>query len=137
MTNNAPHLQVTDQQARRTALLVAGVLLAIAAWSFYRGRLTVMVILGSAGLALVLIGLWFPALARSFHVWWMRLAMILGYLNSRVLLSLMFYGVFTPYGVVSRLVKRDPLQRRGPQRESYWIPRRATRQTKEQFERLF
>lgn len=137
MTENAPRLQVTDQQARRTALLVAGVLLAIAAWNFYRGRLAVVVTLGSASFALVLIGLCFPSLARSFHLWWMRLALALGYLNSRVLLSLMFYGVFTPYGLVSRLVKRDPLQRRGPQRESYWIPRRTTRQTKEQFERLF
>ena len=37
---NAP--PVTDAQARKTALVVAAVLLAIAAWNFYRGRMTVV-----------------------------------------------------------------------------------------------
>jgi hypothetical protein len=75
--------------------------------------------------------------ARRFHIIWMRLAVALGYINSRVLLSLMFYLVFTPYGLLMRLFGRDPLRRRGARRESYWISRKVTRQTKEQFERLF
>jgi hypothetical protein len=133
-THNNP---VTDAQSRKTALLVAGVLLGVAAWNFYRGRMTVVAILGSIGFALLLTGLLLPALARRFHIFWMRVAAVLGHVNNRVLLSAMFYGVFAPYGFVSRLAGRDPLNRRRAKRESYWIPRKNTRQTKEQFERLF
>ena len=128
---------VTDKQARNTALIVSGVLLLIAAWNYHRGRMTVVVILGSAGFALLLIGLLVPALARRFHVAWMQLAGILGYVNSRILLFLLFYLVITPYGLISRLVGRDPLNRRGAPKTSYWVPRKTSRQRREQFERSF
>ncbi len=129
--------QVTDAQARKTALVVAAVLGGVAAWNLYKGRAAVAAVFGGLALALVAAGLLAPALARRFHVLWMRLAAALGYVNSRVLLTLMFYGVFAPYGFVSRLLGRDPLRRRGPRRDTYWTPRERTRQTRERFERLF
>lgn len=128
---------VTNAQARKSALVVAAVLLAIAAWNLYRGRTTVVVIFGSISAALIIAGLFVPVAARAFHKAWMRLAVFLGHVNSRVLLTLMYYLVFTPYGVVSRLFGRDPLARRGKAGESYWVERKRTRQEREQFERLF
>jgi Saxitoxin biosynthesis operon protein SxtJ len=97
----------------------------------------VVALFGSIGAALLIVGLLFPAAARGFHTAWMSLASALGYVNSRVLLTLVYYLVFTPYGFVMRLAGRDPLRRRGKTQESYWIPRKTTRQTREQFERLF
>ena len=128
---------VTDAQARKSALLVAAVLLAIAAWNLYRGRTTVVVVFASAGAALVVAGLLVPPAARAFHTAWMRFAVLLGHVNSRVLLTLVYYLVVTPYGVVTRLVGRDPLRRRGAKGESYWVERKTTRQPRGQFERLF
>ncbi len=128
---------VTDAQARKTALVVSAVFFGIAAWNFYKGRATVVAVFGGLALALVGAGLLIPSLARRFHVFWMKVAAALGYVNSRVLLSLLFYLVFTPYGFVSRLFGRDPLRRRAPVSESYWTTRKVTRQSPEQFERLF
>jgi hypothetical protein len=128
---------VTDAQARKTAFVVAAVLMAIALWNIYRARPVVVAVSGGISLALVLAGLALPRVARRFHILWMTLAMALGYVNSRILLGLMFYGIFTPYGIISRLVGRDPLRRRGANGESYWTDRKNTRQTREQFERLF
>ncbi len=135
-TDDAGHGRVTDEQARKTALVVAAVLGLIAAWNFYRGRMTAVAVLAGIAATLVLAGLFVPVAARGFHVFWMRVAAVLGYVNSRVLLTLLYYGLFMPYGFISRLV-RDPLRRRGARRESYWVERKATRQVKEQFERLF
>ena len=128
---------VTNAQARKSALLVAAVLLGIAAWNLYRGRTTVVLVFGAPGAALVVAGLLVPAAARAFHVAWMRFAVALGHVNSRVLLTLVYYLLVTPYGVVSRLVRRDPLRRRGGRGESYWVERKTTRQAREGFERLF
>ena len=129
--------EVTDKQARKSALLVAAVLVGIAAWTLYRGRTGVVIVLGSLGAALVVAGLLVPVAARAFHVAWMRFAVALGHVNSRVLLTLVYYLAVTPYGVVSRLVRRDPLRRRGEVQGSYWVERKTTRQAREGFERLF
>jgi hypothetical protein len=128
---------VTNAQARKSALLVGGVLLAAAAWNVYRGRPTVVLVSGALGAALFVAGLLVPPAARAFHKAWMKFAVLLGHVNSRVLLTLMYYLVVTPYGVVTRLAGRDPLRRRGARAGSYWVERKATRQTREQFERLF
>jgi hypothetical protein len=135
-TDDVKDARVTNVQARKTASVVAAVLALIAAWNLYRGRMTVFAVAGGAALALALAGLLVPSAARRFHVFWMRVAAVLGYVNSRVLLSVLYYGLFAPYGLVSRLL-RDPLGRRGARRESYWVERKRTRQAREQFERLF
>ena len=134
---NTHEARATDVQARKTALVVSGVLLLVAAWNLYRGRTAVVVIFVSVGALLLVAGLFVRAAARVFHNAWMRLASALGYVNSRVLLTLMYYLVLTPYGFVTRLAGRDPLRRRGKRGESYWIERKLTRQAREQFERLF
>jgi hypothetical protein len=137
LTKHGADDHVTNAQARKTALLVGGVLLAIAAWNFYRGRLTVVWVFGSLGALLFVAGLVVPPAARAFHTSWMKFAVALGYVNSRVLLTILFYGVFMPYGFISRLLGRDPLGRRKTGQQTYWTTRKVTRQSAEQFERLF
>jgi hypothetical protein len=134
-TKNEPAL--TNAQARKTALMVGGVLLAIAAWNYHRGRMTVVEVFGTFGALLVVAGVAVPSVSRAFHVGWMKFAHALGWVNSRVLLTVLFYGVFAPYGFLSRLFGRDPLGRRRGGGETYWTTRKTTRQTAEQFERLF
>jgi hypothetical protein len=133
----APIKTATDAQARKSAFVVAAVLAAFAAWNLYRGRPSVAGVAGGLALALAGLGAFWAAGARTFHRGWMRLAVALGYVNSRILLGLTYYGMFLPYGVVSRLVGRDPLDRRSAPRPSYWVRRPRTRQAPEQFERLF
>jgi hypothetical protein len=72
------------------------------------------VILGSLGLSR-------PQSLRFIYVGWMVLAFPVGWTVSQVMLALMFFGLFTPFGLVFRLIGRDPLQRtRRLDRQSYW-----------------
>ncbi len=126
-----------NAQARKSAISVALVLLAIAGWNFYRERPNLWLGFGGAGALLLLTGLVFPPGARAFHTAWMKIAHVLGAINSRIILSIAFYLVMTPIGVLTRLFGRDPLDRRGKPRQTYWVPRKRSRQTREGFERLF
>jgi len=128
---------VSAAEARKSALLVGAVFLAIAAWNVYKARPTVYAVAGGLGGLLVVLGLFSTAGARAFHSGWMRLAVALGWVNSRILLSAVFYGLLMPVGLIGRLLRRDALDRRGPKRDSYWVPREKTRQTAAQFERQF
>ena len=56
----------------------------------------------------------------------MVLAFPIGWTVSQVMLAVMFFGLFTPIGLVFRLLGRDPLHRtRRPGLESYWAPKPA------------
>jgi multisubunit Na+/H+ antiporter MnhG subunit len=50
--------------------------------------------------------------------WWMHLAEALAWVNTRVLLIIIFYLVVTPVGLVMRLARRAPLDT--AKKDSYW-----------------
>ena len=129
--------QVTYSEARKTSLVVAAVLGVVALIGLYRESVGTVWVAGSLAFALVLIGLLIPALAIMFHRAWMTLAFALGWVNSRIILTLVYVLLFIPYRLISRLAGRDPLSIRGKGSDSYWTKRARTRQSKQQFERLF
>lgn len=53
-----------------------------------------------------------PWSLRYLYTPWMRLAEILGRINSRIILAVAFYCLFFPISVVLRLVGYDPMQRK-------------------------
>ena len=124
-------------QSRKTALVVAGVLALLAGLKYYRGRLVTAEVLAAIAATLALVGLFIPALAVRFHRGWMKLAEALGYVNSRILLSLVYFLAITPLGLIKKIFGSDPLARRAGRGDSYWIRRPIARQSKEQFEQSF
>ena len=42
--------------------------------------------------------------SQFFYRHWMRVAAILGMINSRILLALVYYGLITPMGLMRRLI---------------------------------
>lgn len=135
--SGAESLAETTRKARKAALAVAAVLAGLAAWHIYRERFLLTQIEAGLAAALGLTAMLWPAGARGFYRAWMKAAVVLGYINSRIILSAVFFLIFTPVRVITRLLGRDPLNRRRKAGSSYWIPRKKTRQSPEQFERLF
>ena len=74
--------------------------------------------------------------AMPIYVVWMGVALVMGNIVSRVLLAVIYYTVFTPMGVVRRLMGRDPLQLRRPQQDTYWLDAPDVTDTA-QYERQF
>ena len=97
---------------RSFGLSVGGVLLLIAGFALWRGRITAAESLGAVGAVLVVLGAVAPSLLYyPSKVWW-RFAIALGWVNARIILSVAFAIVLTPISLVWRLIGRDPLQRK-------------------------
>jgi hypothetical protein len=65
-----------------------------------------------------------PGILSPLNVVWTRFGLLLHRIVSPVILAFLFYVVFTPFGLVMRLIGNDPMRRRGdPDASSYWIPR--------------
>lgn len=77
----------------------------------------VAAILGLCGLVL-------PKSLGPLHRIWMRLGTVLGWINNRLILSLIFYVFVLPTGILMRLVGKDPMARRfEPTAKTYRIVR--------------
>lgn len=62
-----------------------------------------------------------PALLKPIYIFWMKLALVLGWINTRLILSVLFYLIFTPIGIGMKLFGADLLDRKiDKQKESYW-----------------
>ena len=49
-----------------------------------------------------------PVLKPAFGIW-MKFGAVLGWINTRIILALVFYALFTPYSIVLKLFGKDPL----------------------------
>ena len=57
---------------------------------------------------------------------------------TRVILGLVFILLFTPAGLIIRLLRKDPLKLRFDKTApTYWHPRKATDSSPERMERMF
>ena len=99
----------------------------MALWqALVRGHTGLASILAVLALTIGPLGLARPDWVRWIYVGWMVLAFPIGWTVSQVMLALMFFGLFTPIGLIFRLLGRDPLHRtRRPELNSYWAPKPA------------
>ncbi len=99
------------QELRNFGLLVGGIVLAIGVWPYlYAGEDILRWALAIAA-ALILLGLALPIALRPVYAIWMKVGHVLGFINTRILLGVIFYGLLTPMGLVRRVLGKDTLQR--------------------------
>ena len=53
-----------------------------------------------------------PAVLRPVFIVWMKVGHVLGWINTRLLLGIVFYLVIAPTGIVLKLLGKDPLKRK-------------------------
>jgi hypothetical protein len=63
------------------------------------------------GAALVVPALVAPATLSPIYDGWMRVGSVLGWINTRILLFIVFCLLIVPIGTIMRMTGRDPLQR--------------------------
>jgi len=109
----------TNQQLRSFGLIVATGFAVIGLAPLLRGHglrtWSLIVSLLLAAIALVL-----PRALQSFYRVWMALGTGLGWVNSRIILGLVFFVILLPIGVIRRMLGHDPMQRKfEPDRATY------------------
>ena len=102
------------------ALVGFGVLGALAAWRHHPLTAKTMVTIGVLLYASCSIA---PARMAPFYRGWMRVAHVMGIVNTWVILTI-FYGFLTLFGLVMRLIGRDALGLRIDRgAATYWVPK--------------
>jgi len=101
---------VAKKDLRNFGLLVGAVFSVIGMWPLlFRGDEVRVWAIGLGGTLMVL-GSFVPGVLAPVHRAWMQLGHILGWVNTRILLGVVFYGLITPMGIVFRLIGKDVMR---------------------------
>jgi hypothetical protein len=109
---------------RKFGLVVGGVFAALAlyfllryGWTHTAGR-----ILGAVGATLLVLAVAAPRALGPFRRVWMALAHVLGWINTRLILGIVYYVAFTLVRCGMVLLRKDPMLRRpDPKMGTYWV----------------
>lgn len=61
---------------------------------------------------LIVWALTLPQTLRPVYRIWMTIGQVLGWINTRIILSIMFYIIILPVGCIIRLLGKDPMSRK-------------------------
>ena len=123
---------------REFGLVVGGVFLLLGAWWIYRGKFTSFAyVVLPLGCVLILLGLILPRALIYPNKAWMKLAEVLSFVMTRIILGIVFFLVVTPIGVLKRLSGWDPLNRRSARSASYWKPYPQRQRDPRHYEKMF
>mgnify|MGYP006288607973 CR=1 FL=1 len=77
------------------------------------------------GSILAILGVLLPQSLAPIYRLWMKLGLMLGWINSRIILSIVFFVIITPMALLMKLLNRDTMNRQWElQRSTYRIPSR-------------
>ena len=130
-------IESSPKKLREFGFVVGGFLCAIGILSFWRGRGSFPYFL-APGIILVITGAVKPSILKPVQKAWMTLAILMGWVMTRVFLSVLFYLAITPVGLLLRLMGKDLLDEKlEPQKQSYWKLRPQTPRVPTDYEKQF
>lgn len=101
--------------------ITIGIVFVIISVLFWYSELVRIVFL-SSGSILLICGIILPARLKTIYKFWMGLAFALGWIVSRMILTILFVFVMTPIGLIARLFGKKFLDLKwGDSKNSYWI----------------
>lgn len=129
------HAQREQKELRTFGLLVGGIFTVIGLWPVVFGDGAPRIWAVSVGLGLVVLALIVPRSLKRVHRIWMTIGHVLGWINTRILLGVVFYGLLTPMGLLMRVFGWDPLHLSfEPRKSTYRVlrsPRPASHMTRQ------
>tara|TARA_Y100000591_G_C21713828_1_gene635003 strand:+ start:24 stop:434 length:411 start_codon:yes stop_codon:yes gene_type:complete len=83
------------------------------------------------------IGFILPILLKPIYFVWMIFAAILGWVMTRVILSIVFYLIMTPIGLITRIIGEDFLSLKNISSNSFWNNRDSSTELNQDYEKQF
>lgn len=121
MTNQLiSEIKTTRKETRSFGITIGLILLVISAILFWKANTSYLIFI-IIGLVLLGSGLTIPIILKPIYFIWMVFATILGWIMTRVILSLLYYAIMTPIGLILRLFGKQFIELEWDKSKgSYW-----------------
>ncbi|MDR4497569.1 MAG: SxtJ family membrane protein [Candidatus Scalindua sp.] len=105
----------------RLVFLIFCALFSLFAWRHYPS-LSSYVLMGLVVILLPLIA-FLPIVLRPVFKLWLKVAHAVGWINTQIILTVVYILIFIPFGPLIRLFRKDPMRREiEAEKDTYWEP---------------
>ena len=137
MFEEIKNIKSEKSDIRNFGITLGIILLLISGFLFWKEKESFQIFL-IVGITFLLTAIAIPVVLKPVYWIWMIFAIILGWFMTRVILSLLFYVVFTSIGLTLRFFGKQFLELRWDNsKESYWNFRNNEHLKKENCEKQF
>ena len=137
MLEEIKNIKSKKSDLRKFGITIGVILLIIAGFLFWKEKESFQILL-TFGVIIFFLGIAIPFILKPIYWVWMIFSTILGWIMTRVILSLIFYIIFTPIGLILRLFGKQFLEFNWDHsQQSYWNMRTIETFNKENYERQF
>ena len=114
-----------------------GIILSLFGLFLFYKRIDYFIYFVSVGLIFLSLGLIAPKTLKPIYKVWMTFAVIVGWIMTRLILSILFYTVITGIAILTRIIGKDFLNLKINNRESYWNNRDSGYELNQDYEKQF
>ena len=115
------------KELRNFGILIGVILLGVSTYYYFRNEDTFKLFL-VLGIILWVVSLTVPSMLKMFYHPWMIFATVLGWVMTRVILSILFYTVLTPIGVLARVFGKSFIELKWDNsQKTYWNDKKDVR----------
>ncbi len=137
ITSELRRLKTEPKDLRKFGITMGVILGILTGITLYKESWSFPYLLILSGVFL-LIGIIKPILLKYIYLGWMALAITIGFFVTRIILSILFYVMFTIAGIIGRLVNNDMLdQKYDANADTYWKKHEKPQDSKKHLERQF
>ena len=137
MLEEIKNIKSEKSDLRKFGITIGIILLIIAGFLFWKEKESFQILL-TFGVTFCILGIAIPFILKPIYWVWMIFATILGWIMTRVILSLLFYIIFTPIGLILRFFGKQFLELRWDKsKESYWNFKTNEHLKKENYEKQY
>ena len=137
MIEEIKNIKSEKSDLRKFGIIVGIVLLIIAGFFFLKEKESFQLFL-TIGTVLFVTGIVIPFTLKPIYWVWMVFSTILGWFMTRVILSLLFYVILTPIGLIARLFGKQFLGfKMDRSKQSYWNMKTVEASNTQNYEKQF
>jgi len=120
MNHLISRIKITKEEIRKFGIVIGSILLIIGVILLWKRNIYYPILM-IIGIFLFVGGLSIPIILKPIYIIWMIFATIMGWLMTRFILSLLFYGLITPISLIARLMGKKFIYLRWDKiNNSYW-----------------
>ena len=123
---------------KKFGLLIGAILFLGSLYLLWKQQHTYAVVGFILGIVFAALAFVWPVVLRPLQKVWMAMAVVMGFVMSRIIVAVIFYGMVTPIGLAGRLAGKKFLDlKMDKAAASYWIGRDQAKTEKSDYERQF